>query len=42
MPRKKKKPGYNPEMLMEELLREVAEAYGTFDDRKNNTHSRKN
>jgi hypothetical protein len=34
MPRKRKKAGYNLEMSMEELLREVAEAYGTYEDKK--------
>ena len=38
MPRKKKKPGYNPELSMEELLKEVSEAYGSFDDRKEERH----
>ena len=38
MPRKKKKPGYNPKLSMEELLSEVAKAYGSHDDRKENIH----
>lgn len=38
MPRKKKKPKYNPIKSMEELLTEVADAYGSFDDRKSDKH----
>lgn len=38
MPRKKKKPGYNQDLSMKELLSEVARAYGSFDDRKENMH----
>ena len=34
MPRKKKKPGYNPEVSMEELVSAIAHAYGSYDDRK--------
>lgn len=38
MPRKKKKPEYNPKMSMDELVKEVADAYGSFDDRKADRH----
>ena len=38
MPRKKKKPGYNPEVSMEELVSAIAHAYGSYDDRKEDVH----
>lgn len=38
MPRKKKKPGYDPEMSMRELLTALAGAYGSYDDRKEDRH----
>ncbi|MBR1743951.1 MAG: hypothetical protein IJ733_19235 [Lachnospiraceae bacterium] len=38
MPRKKKKPGYNPEVSMDELVTAIAKVYGSFDDRKEDRH----
>lgn len=38
MPRKKKKPGYNPELSKEELLKVLSKAYGSYDDRKEERH----
>lgn len=38
MPRKKKKPEYNPELSMEKLLKTLTEAYGSYDDRIENRH----
>ena len=35
MPRKKKKPNYNPKASMEELLNALAKDYGSYDDREN-------
>ena len=38
MPRRKKKSKYNPRLSMDELVNEVASAYGSFDDRKEHRH----
>ena len=38
MARKKKKPNYNPERSMSELLRLLSEEYGTYDDRIEENH----
>lgn len=38
MPRRKKKPEYNPALSMGELLNAVADAYGTYDDRESDSH----
>lgn len=34
MPRPKKKPNYNPEQIMKDFMITVAEAFGSYDDRK--------
>ena len=38
MSRPKKKPEYDPQKSMEELMKEVSKAYGSFDDRENISH----
>ncbi len=34
MPRRKKKPHYDPDNYRDSLLKEMAEIYGTYDDRE--------
>lgn len=37
MPRPRKKPNYNPDQVMKDFMSAVADAFGSYDDRKNTT-----
>ena len=37
MPRPRKKPNYNPHQIMQEFMLAVADAFGSYDDRDNDT-----
>ena len=37
MPRPKKKPNYNPQQIMQEFMDAIADAFGSYDDRSDDT-----
>ena len=37
MPRPRKKPNYNPHQIMQEFMDAIADAFGFYDDRMDNT-----
>ena len=37
MPRPKKKPDYNPDKVMQDFMFAVADAFGSYDDRMDDT-----